>query len=104
MPQPRGPWFLRPFLTPRLPDLNSYIAAHPDPLRPDLHRTLTMQTLPPVKPAWTIPEDGEDLTVGVMIAMPVEGRAAEKWDVDDPEEAEVPEVCLGVMECTVRSE
>ena len=106
MPQPRGPWFLRPFLTPRLPDLNGYIAAHPDPNRPDLHRTLTVATLPPVKPAWTIPQDGEEVVIGVMIAMPVEGKQDEKWDADGEDEdgVDVPEVCLGVTGCKVNDE
>ena len=64
-----------------------------------------MATLPPVKPAWTIPEDGEEVVVGVLIAMPAEGREADMWDVEeDAEDAEVPEVCLGVMDCTVRGE
>ena len=42
--------------------------------------------------------------MGVLIAMPVEGASEEMWDVEeDAEETEVPEVCLGVMDCTVRS-
>ena len=104
VPVPRGPWFLRPFLFPRFPDLSSYAAAHPDPNRPDLQRTLTGVSLPPVQPAWTIPEDGEDMVVSVLIALPVEGREAERWNVEDVEETEVPEVCLGVMACTAKGQ
>lgn len=103
LPQRRGPWFLRPFLLPRMPDLRSYVAQHPN-VRPGLFRTATGISLPPIKPVWTIPEDGEGVTVGVLIAMPVEGAAADRWDfdTDDIEEAEVPEVCLGVMASSVR--
>jgi len=103
LPQKRGPWFLSPFLTPRMPDLRAYVAAHPN-VRPGLVRTLTAISLPPIKPVWTIPEDGEEVTVGVLIAMPTEGSAAERWDVDaeDAEEAEVPEVCMGVMATSVK--
>ena len=99
LPQKRGPWFLRPFLTPRLPDLTAYVASHPNPNRPQLGRTDTAITLPPIKPVWTVPEDGEEVTLGVLIAMPVEGKAADLWDLDDrdEDESEVPEVCLGVM-------
>lgn len=108
LPQRRGPWFLRPFLTPRLPDLTAYVAAHPSPNRPGLARTATAVTLPPVVPAWTIPDDGEQVTIGVLIAMPVEGKAEERWDLkgdeDEPEESEVPEVCLGVMAQNVRNQ
>jgi len=60
-------------------------------------------TLPPVEPVWTIPNDGEEVTIGVLIAMPVEGRQAELWEKDEEvEEGEVPHVCLGVMASSVR--
>lgn len=51
-----------------------------------------------------IPEVGAEVVVGVMIALPVEeGKGAEKWMVEEAEEAEVPEVCLGVMGCTLKA-
>jgi hypothetical protein len=86
-----------------MPDLRSYVAQHPN-VRPGLARTATGATLPPIEPVWTIPNDGEDVTVGVLIAMPVEGAAADRWDLDtdDIEESEVPEVCLGVMASSIR--
>lgn len=103
MPQRRGPWFLRPFLKPRMPDLSQYAARHPDPNRPDLVRAITGQTLPRVEPMWTIPDDDEEVVLGVVIAMPVEGKALDRWDLEqDPEQAEVPEVYLGVMSCQVQ--
>ena len=44
------------------------------------------------------------MTVGVLIALPAEeNRGAEKGKVEDEEEAEVPEVCLGVMDCTIKA-
>lgn len=94
---------MRPFLTPRMPDLREYVDQHPN-VHSGLARTTTAISLPPIKPVWTIPHDGEEVTVGVLIAMPVEGAAAERWDIDadDVEEAEVPEVCLGVMAGSVR--
>ena len=56
-------------------------------------------------PAFVAPGDGEEVTVGVMIALPVEeGEGAEKWTVEEEDEAEVPEVCLGVLECRVKDE
>ncbi|CAK9780753.1 hypothetical protein CC85DRAFT_287217 [Cutaneotrichosporon oleaginosum] len=46
-----------------------------------------------------IPEPGTALRVGVLIAMPCQSEA--QWTPVDPDEAEVPEVMLGVMECVV---
>jgi len=80
-----------------MPDLAAYAAQHPPP---GLQRTVTGVTLPPVEPVWTIPYDGEDVTIGVLIAMPVEGREADSWVRED--EGEVPHVCLGVMASSVK--
>ncbi|BEI82987.1 hypothetical protein CcaverHIS002_0308550 [Cutaneotrichosporon cavernicola] len=46
-----------------------------------------------------VPDPGTALRVGVVIAMPCEAGA--RWTPVDPEEADVPEVMLGVMECVV---
>jgi hypothetical protein len=46
-----------------------------------------------------MPDPGTSLRVGVLIAMPCQSEA--RWTPVDPEEAEVPEVMLGVMECVV---
>lgn len=48
------------------------------------------------------PEPGADLRVGVLIAMPCEGQQLAMWTPVDPIEAEVPEVYVGVMECTAK--
>ncbi len=87
---------MRPFLTPRLPDLSAYMAQHPNPNRPVLQRSVTGISLPPIQPVWTVPADGEEVTLGVLISMPVEGKALDLWTPEE-EESEVPEVCLGVM-------
>ena len=51
-------------------------------------------------PAWRLPEEEEDLTIGVMIALPVEQK--EKWEkAEAEEEIEVPSVCLGIMTAKV---
>ena len=101
MPQPRGPFFLRPFLSPRYPDG----LPTSDLFRPNARRLDTFgSTIQENEPAFEAPGDGAEVTVGVMIALPVEeGKGAEKWSVEEEEEAEVPEVCLGVMECRVRA-
>jgi hypothetical protein len=97
--QPGGPAFLRPFRTPRIsPEyLNS--------TRPTLSHTDTSATLSNAKAAYTIPRLGEEVVVGVMIAMPVErGQGGSRWDLreaDNEDERDVPEVCLGVVGCRV---
>jgi len=48
------------------------------------------------------PPAGADVRLGVLIAMPTE--TPEQWSPEDTEEAEVPEVYFGVMECVVREE
>lgn len=59
-------------------------------------------SMQPADTAYAVPEDGAAVTVGVMIALPVEeGKGLEKWTAEE-EEGEVPEVCLGVLECTVK--
>jgi hypothetical protein len=50
-----------------------------------------------------VPPPGSDVRVGVLIALPCEGMG-KAWAPLDPEEAEVPEVCLGVMEAYVVEE
>lgn len=47
------------------------------------------------------PGPGDDVRVGVLIAMPCEGPQLAMWAPDDPIDAEVPEVYVGVMECIV---
>lgn len=47
-----------------------------------------------------VPGPGTEVRVGVLIAMPSEGGAS-RWTAVDPDEAEVPEVMLGVMEGVV---
>jgi hypothetical protein len=54
----------------------------------------------PVQPSLTVPLTGEEVTVGVVIALPFEDRVGEDpWVCDEGEEGVVPEVCLGVMGC-----
>lgn len=49
------------------------------------------------------PVPGADVRIGVLVAMPSDGPP-ERWAPLDPEEAEVPEVFIGVMQCTVGEE
>ncbi|OCF31648.1 hypothetical protein I316_06653 [Kwoniella heveanensis BCC8398] len=76
----------------------------PYPERPPLTTTLTNTTIPTSRPVFSVPDAGTEIVVGVMIAMPVEeGSAAEeKWSLlDDGEERDLPEVCLGVMSAKI---
>ena len=70
-------------------------------VRPGMARSGTAVSIPQIKPQWTIPEVGEEVMLGVLIAMPGEGQN-DMWDPEDVEEAEVPDMALGVIECTVR--
>ncbi|WVF65843.1 hypothetical protein IAT40_000580 [Kwoniella sp. CBS 6097] len=76
----------------------------PYPERPQLIQTITSQTIPTSRPVFSVPDAGTEIVVGVMIAMPVEeGSAAEeKWSLlEDGEERDLPEVCLGVMSAKI---
>jgi len=60
------------------------------------------ENLSNARAAYTIPNPGEEVVVGVMIAMPVErGNGGSRWDLRklEEEERDVPEVCLGVVGC-----
>lgn len=96
----------------------------PPPLREELREALSdmfpfltrherqeAQRVPPPRPDPVVerrfptvldaPEPGADVRIGVLIAMPCEGQHLSMWTPDDPVDAEVPEVCVGVLECTV---
>ncbi|KAL7424697.1 hypothetical protein Q5752_000381 [Cryptotrichosporon argae] len=87
--------------------------ARPKPTRlRDLIFTLrTPRDVPPVAPpapadtaaptTYAVPDAGTHVVLGVMIALPVPDVEERKWFPLDPEEAEVPEVVLGVMACRV---
>ncbi len=97
LPQRRGaPGFLRPFLSPAPLSDSSY--------RPGAARLNSSHSRHGGNADGVLPEDGAEIIVGVMIALPVEeGKGAEKWRVEETEEAEVPELCLGVMGCRLKS-
>ncbi|WVQ93480.1 hypothetical protein IAU59_000554 [Kwoniella sp. CBS 9459] len=76
----------------------------PYPDRPPLTTTMTNTTIPTSRAVFSVPDAGEEIVVGVMIAMPVEegSSAAEKWSLlEDGEERDLPEVCLGVMSAKI---
>lgn len=113
MPQHRGPWFLRPFLTPRMPPLQSDLVADPQAVsptrpggRPSITRFLTDTSIVRREPDYQTPDDGEEVAISVLIAMPVQGQDAERWKtLEEPdEEALVPEVCLGVMSANIKGD
>lgn len=50
---------------------------------------------------YKVPEEGGEVVVGVLIALPSQGAAG--WEVDEDDDAgEVPEVCLGLVDCHVQ--
>lgn len=70
----------------------------------DLNRVKTGQTVVPAHTSYEVPEEGSEVTLGVLIAFPTEaGAASERWSVnsDEDEGQQVPDVCLGVMEATI---
>lgn len=48
------------------------------------------------------PPVGSEVRLGVLIALPCEGMAS--WSPVDHEDADVPQVCLGVLEAYVVDE
>ncbi|WVW80199.1 hypothetical protein I302_102176 [Kwoniella bestiolae CBS 10118] len=73
--------------------------------RPGLTHRPTSTLIPTQKAVFSIPEVGEDVMVGVMIAMPCEGGMEERWNLsknDEEEERELPDVCLGVLGTRLR--
>lgn len=80
------------------------LRTHPLP-RPALPRNETGASIKQTKPLLAVPPPGSDVSVGVLIALPFEDRdgASDRWVLENGEdEAEVPEVCLGVMRSTIR--
>ena len=54
-------------------------------------------------PAYSVPDEGSSVAVGVLIALPSEdGQGTERASMGGDEDVDVPEVCLGVMGCTVK--
>ena len=102
--QRRIPSFLRPFLLPRSlsrPPLDS------SPSHSELRASYPSAPDQRAGPAFASPGDGADVTVGVLIALPAEqgrGRGADEWEVEEDRDAEMPEVCLGVIDCRVNGE
>ncbi|GFZ42526.1 hypothetical protein JCM24511_00242 [Saitozyma sp. JCM 24511] len=73
-----------------------------EPARPQLQRLETSTSMRPLAPALTVPNPGEEVTVGVLISLPFEERVGEdRWVGEEGEEGVVPEVCLGVMGCRI---
>ncbi|OXG14940.1 hypothetical protein C367_05602 [Cryptococcus neoformans Ze90-1] len=59
-----------------------------------------IEEIPKVEPNWTIPPPGEEMLLGVMIAMPTQGRGEELWEtegMEEREERDLPNVELGVI-------
>lgn len=81
------------------------LRTHPLP-RPNLARNETGISIKQTKPLLAVPPAGTEVSVGVLIALPFEnpdGSSADRWVLDnDEDEAEVPEVCLGVMKSSIR--
>lgn len=50
------------------------------------------------EPAYVVPERGEPVEVGVVIAMPFQADPAEYWRREEDEEREVPDVVLGMLQ------
>lgn len=78
----------------------------------DLNRVKTGHTVVPRETSYEVPEEGSEVVLGVMIAMPTDPasttnrwnpRTDEDEDEEEDEGQQVPDVCLGVMEATVRS-
>ncbi|KAK6907403.1 hypothetical protein I203_101397 [Kwoniella mangroviensis CBS 8507] len=72
--------------------------------RPGLTHRPTSMLIPTQKPVFSVPDVGEDVVVGVMIAMPCQGAMEDRWNItknqdDEGEEMgrELPDVCLGVL-------
>ncbi|WRT65733.1 uncharacterized protein IL334_002681 [Kwoniella shivajii] len=71
--------------------------------RPPLTHRPTSTVIPTSQAVFAIPEPGEEVVVGVMIAMPCEGVMEERWNLlEEGEERELPEVCLGVMSTRIK--
>ncbi|WWC60349.1 uncharacterized protein I303_102920 [Kwoniella dejecticola CBS 10117] len=72
--------------------------------RPGLPHRPTSTIIPTQKPVFAVPDAGEEVVLGVMIAMPSEGAMEERWNPleEGEEERELPEVCLGVLGTTMK--
>ncbi|WWC68583.1 uncharacterized protein I206_102513 [Kwoniella pini CBS 10737] len=72
--------------------------------RPGLQHRPTSTLIPTQKANFKVPENGEEVILGVMIAMPCQGVMEERWNLiqDGEEERELPEVCLGVLGTTMK--
>ncbi|WVQ74696.1 hypothetical protein IAR50_004300 [Cryptococcus sp. DSM 104548] len=70
-------------------------------LRPVLNSmasSSSVPSMPKVMPSWTTPEKGEEVVVGVLIAMPCSEAGEELWEtMGEGEERDMPEVSLGLM-------
>lgn len=58
------------------------------------------EEIPKTEPKWTIPPPGEEMILGVMIAMPTQGKGEELWETEGMEEGEekdLPNVELGLI-------
>ncbi|TYJ55812.1 hypothetical protein B9479_003464 [Cryptococcus floricola] len=74
-------------------------------LRPALNSMASSRSvpnMPKVVPSWSAPGTGEEVVVGVMIAMPCLESGEELWEtVEEGEERDMPEVSLGVMSARI---
>ncbi|WVR03758.1 hypothetical protein IAU60_000753 [Kwoniella sp. DSM 27419] len=81
---------------------HAFSSQPPMPIRPQLQTQLTNQTIPKAKAMFEIPPVGTEVMLGVMIAMPVQGADEERWNLlEEGEERDLPEVCLGVMNAKI---
>lgn len=70
----------------------------------DLNRVKTGHTVVPATTSYEVPEEGSEVTLGVLIAFPSEvgDGHSDRWSVDtDDIDQEVPDLCMGVMAATI---
>ncbi|ODN86558.1 hypothetical protein L198_07252 [Cryptococcus wingfieldii CBS 7118] len=110
-PPPPPPQTLPPIL-PQPPSLwrqmftsSSSAVPSEQSLRPALNSTASSRSvpnMPKVVPSWSAPDTGEEVVVGVMIAMPCLESGEELWEaVEEGEERDMPEVSFGIMSARI---
>lgn len=67
----------------------------------DLNRVKTGHTVTPATTSYEVPEEGSEVTLGVLIAFPTEvgDGHSDRWSVnsDEMDGQEVPDLCMGIM-------
>ena len=77
--------------------LPSFIPVHRPLPRLAYEPDQTPANIPRSGPNWQVPPVGEEVTVGVLIALPFEEEVDDLWIGKEDGEGEVPQVCLGVV-------